>query len=288
MNQATTLPANSAPDILQEAYARDGYLMLEGFFTPGECARIKTRMHELIDGYDPEEQRTVFTSDGQGHAADEYFRTSGDKIRFFLEKDALDPDGNLTRPKHDCINKVGHALHDLDEEFSAFSRKPPLAVLARTLGLADPLLLQSMYIFKPPHIGGEVHCHQDSTFIYTEPESCIGFWVALEDATQANGCLWATPGAHTEPLRQRFRYRDGTLGLEELDATPLGKANTCLEAKQGTLIALHGRLPHQSGPNTSAKSRQAYALHVIDGACAYPEDNWLQRDPSMPLRGFTN
>ena len=40
-----------------------------------------------------------------------------------------------------------------------------------------------MYIFKQPKIGGEVVCHQDSTFLYTEPESAVGFWVAIEDAT---------------------------------------------------------------------------------------------------------
>jgi len=33
-------------------------------------------------------------------------------------------------------------------------------------------------------------------------------------------------------------------------------------------------------------SRHAYALHVIDGACAYPPDNWLSRGPDMPLAGF--
>ena len=41
-----------------------------------------------------------------------------------------------------------------------------------------------MYIFKQPNIGGEVVCHQDSTFLYTEPESAVGFWVALEDASK--------------------------------------------------------------------------------------------------------
>jgi phytanoyl-CoA hydroxylase len=59
-----------------------------------------------------------------------------------------------------------------------------------------------------------------------------------------------------------------------------------LEAPQGTLIVLHGLLPHLSGPNRSARSRHAYALHVIDAAARYSADNWLQRGPHMPLRGF--
>jgi phytanoyl-CoA hydroxylase len=55
---------------------------------------------------------------------------------------------------------------------------------------------------------------------------------------------------------------------------------------KGTLVVLHGKLPHGSAPNRSAVSRHAYTLHLIDGACAYASDNWLQRGPGLPLRGF--
>ncbi len=58
-----------------------------------------------------------------------------------------------------------------------------------------------------------------------------------------------------------------------------------LEVPKGTLVVLHGLLPHGGAPNRSAHSRHAYTLHIIDGRCAYP-DNWLRRGPDMPLRGF--
>ena len=48
-----------------------------------------------------------------------------------------------------------------------------------------------------PGIGGEVGPHQDGTFLYTKPQSCVGFWWALEDCTVNNGCLWAVPNSHT-------------------------------------------------------------------------------------------
>jgi phytanoyl-CoA hydroxylase len=71
-----------------------------------------------------------------------------------------------------------------------------------------------------------------------------------------------------------------------LDATPLPSEGLLpLEVPKGTLVVLHGLLPHGSAPNRSADSRHAYALHVIDGNCAYLPDNWLQR-PDLPLRGF--
>ena len=93
-----------------------------------------------------------------------------------------------------------------------------LAALARDLGFDEPLVLQSMYIFKPPHIGGEVLCHQDSTYIYTEPESCVGFWFALEDATIENGCMRFIPGAHKAPLRRRnFRDESGQIVNEVIE-----------------------------------------------------------------------
>jgi phytanoyl-CoA hydroxylase len=59
-----------------------------------------------------------------------------------------------------------------------------------------------------------------------------------------------------------------------------------LEVPEGALVLLHGLLPHGSAPNRSASSRHAYALHVIDGRASYSPDNWLQRAPDMPLRGF--
>lgn len=72
-----------------------------------------------------------------------------------------------------------------------------------------------MYIFKQPRIGGEVTPHQDSCFLRTDPPSCIGLWLALEDATMTNGCLWARPGSHTEPIRRHFaKQPDGTMGFD--------------------------------------------------------------------------
>jgi phytanoyl-CoA hydroxylase len=145
-----------------------------------------------------------------------------------------------------------------------------------------------MYIFKPPRIGGEVVCHQDSTYIHTEPESCVGFWFALEDATLENGCMQFIPGAHRMPLKQRnYRRPDGTLVTETLDDTPWPEERrVAAEAPTGTLVVFDGRAPHLSAANLSDRSRHAYTLHVIDRTCHYPTENWLQRNEDLPLRGF--
>jgi phytanoyl-CoA hydroxylase len=177
-------------------------------------------------------------------------------------------------------------MHDLDPAFDRFSRTRALADLMQALGYDDPVLLQSMYIFKQPRIGGEVTPHDDHTFLWTEPASVTGCWYALEDATVDNGCLWALPGGHGHGPRRRF-HRDDTGGtvFDEIDSTPYPEEGFVpLEVEAGTMIVLDGLLPHRSAPNRSPHSRQAYTLHIIERDAHYLEDNWLQR-PDLALRG---
>jgi phytanoyl-CoA hydroxylase len=271
-----------------EAFADAGVLVLRDFVARAACARLQQRARELVAVFDPAEVRSVFSTTKQAHHTDRYFMESGDKIRFFLEDDAFDAQGRLRLSKENSLNKMGHAMHDLDPVFDAFSRTPELAALAASIGFRDPVILQSMYIFKPPRIGGEVACHQDSTYIRTEPESCVGFWFALEDATLENGCMQFIPGGHRQPLKKRhYRGADGRLVTETLDDTPWPEGQRVpVEASAGTLVVFDGRMPHLSEANRSTKSRHAYTLHVIDRACHYPADNWLQRREDLPLRGF--
>ena len=265
----------------------NGYLIIENFKTNEECNELIKRSKELIEEQDFNKQQSIFDTISQTHNDDNYFLESGDKIRFFFEEKANLSENNIKTNKQYIVNKIGHALHDLDDKFINFSKNEDLDNIAKAIGFEDPLLLQSMYIFKQPKIGGEVVCHQDSTFLITEPESTVGFWFALEDANRDNGCLQVASGGHKGPLRKLFKRENNKMKMEELSNEPFPETDTFVEVKKGSLVLLHGRLPHYSCENKSPNSRHAYTLHVIDGKTKYLDYNWLQR-PKLKLSGFTN
>ena len=269
-------------------YHREGFLALPDFKSPADIAALRTRATQMVDDFDPESSKTIFTTNDQIRTVDRYFLDSATRASCFFEEEAFDAQGQLKQAKALSINKIGHAMHDLDPVFDAFSRGPALNDLALDVGLAEPQIWQSMYIFKQPGIGGEVGWHQDATFFDSTPVTVTTFWFALEDATLENGCLWVEVGGHRGPMRERFVRHGDVVTMEKLDATPWPDSRSAvpLEVNAGTLVVFHGLLPHYSAPNRSARSRHAYTLHVTDGRSAYASSNWLQRRKDFPVRGF--
>ena len=114
----------------------------------------------------------------------------------------------------------------------------------------------------------------------------VGLWLALEDATVENGCLWTLPGGHAGGVHRRFlRADDGSVSFEgEMPAFEEG-AFVPVEAKAGTLVLLHGANVHLSRENVSERSRHAFSVHVVEGGPGHPwlPQNWLQRRPDFPF-----
>jgi phytanoyl-CoA hydroxylase len=272
----------------RDDWNRLGYLALPGFKTEPDLAAVRERAQALVEAFDPATGASRFSTRDRGLIADERLIASAEGVHCFFEEEALDGAGRLVVPKSRSINKIGHAMHDLDPVFERFSHGPALAELAADLGLVRPQVWQSQVIFKQPHIGGEVGWHQDGSFFATTPQTVTTFWFALEDATIDNGCLWVQPGAQHDPLRERYLCEDGRLHMQPLDAKPWPDASNAvpLPVAAGTLIVFGGLLPHYSGPNRSPKSRLAYTLHATCGTAGYSPLNWLQRSAALPVRGF--
>ncbi|CAL8995129.1 unnamed protein product [Prunus brigantina] len=268
---------NLSPDQLH-SFNSQGYFVIESFASAEDIDAMRKRMDQLLHDFDCSATASIFSTKNQQQSTDNYFYESVEKISFFFEEKAFGNDGELQQPKELSINKVGHALHELDPVFKGFSYSEKVSSLFSSLGYKRPIIIQSMYIFKQPGIGGEVVPHQDNSFLYTEPPTCTGLWLALEDATITNGCLWAIPGSQKNGLVRRFIRGEGGVTFDRPSPEYDQKDFVPIEVKAGSLVVIHGDLIHQSLENQSSKSRHAYSFHVVDtDGCKWAQDNWIRR-----------
>ena len=285
-----------------DSYKKNGYLLIPNSLSSNTVSALLSETNQMLTSFPlTDHPMTKFsTGEKDSHVGDDYFLTSGDKVRFFFEEDAFSSTGELTKPKHRAINKIGHYLHELSPQFRKATFTPLHREIAKAIGFRDPRVLQSMIICKQPEIGGRVPPHQDSTFLYTNPPSAVGFWIALEDATMDNGCLSFAKGSHRRaPVKSRFtRKEGGGTGFEDVAGATFPQDSEIEErdvdggeeegyelgeVKAGTLVLIHGNLLHKSEKNLSGKSRFIYTFHVIEGEHEYDSRNWLQ----PPDKGFT-
>ena len=111
-----------------------------------------------------------------------------------------------------------------------------------------------MALSKPPRIGVEKPWHQDDAYFdYLPLESIVTAWVALDDTTEENGCMYTIPGAHREGARKHFHGIDCQIVDGRLD---LSRAIP-VELKAGGAMFFSGMQPHQTPPNRSDLRRRA-------------------------------
>lgn len=270
-----------------EHFRHHGYAICEGAIPTDALRSIQRAAIRIVSAFDPERHRTIFTTRNQLHARDRYFLESAETVHCFLEEEAVDSEGRLLREKALAVNKIGHALHDLVPEFRDFCRQAVIAEMLHSIGIEAAELWQTMYIFKQPGIGGEVRWHQDATYLHTSPCSVVGLWVAVEEATRDNGCLWVQPGGHRSPLREIYEveHLTGKGSQRTLDRTPWPQTgeSIAVEVPAGSLVAFSDHLPHYSSPNRSALSRHAFTMHFAPLGAQWSGSNWLQRRRLPPF-----
>lgn len=269
-------------EIQQHDYHQQGYLVLPHLFSVAEMNGLKNAAKRIVDEFDPASTSAIFTTKDHSITRDDYFLNSADKIRCFFEEDAFDENGHLNQDKSLSINKIGHALHQLDPAFKIFAEDQRIRDIAVDVGLAKPQIHQSMYIFKQPRIGGEILWHQDASFFLTAPISVTTFWFAIEDATIQNGCLQVPAEPVDYPLREQFiRHGNDETEMLRLHDVPWPAAAVPIEIEAGGLVVFNGLLPHYSAPNLSLSSRHALTFHITCANTRYAKENWIQAPPKV-------
>lgn len=273
--------------ITDARFQRDGFEILQEQVSVEQLQRLNAEIDQVIDSYDIEHEQQVFRTDHRDRGDRETFFQSATRVHGFLEAEAVSEQGELVAKRSDALNKLGHALHDLLPETNRFARSSLIRQAFSIGGLGQTLIDQSMVILKPPKIGGDVRWHQDASYLLTKPSKVVGVWIALEDTTRENGCLWMAPGQHHSPLRERYEVdwerREGILKV--IDETPWPQEDQALplEVKAGQIVVFHDHMPHRSFANRSIYSRRAMTFHGHDSSVHWCAENWLHRANLAPF-----
>lgn len=290
-----------------EEFERDGFTVVHDLYDHETVDELREEMDNIISKAEKGKlnDSAIFTTNKQiEHLSKsvDYFLDSASDISFFYEKDAFDENGKLVGPLNTSLNKVGHAMHDLNTVFNKFCYSNVVKTLAKdVLRFVDPILVQTMYIFKSPKVGGEVTPHQDSTYLISNPLSCKAIWVALDDATKENGCMWGIPGSHkTTPIEYYMKAerkevyddngklvkRDSKVSYDPEEPPKYTiKDDVPLEMKKGSIVLFDGAFVHYSKHNYSNKRRHAFTIHMVESKeTTWDKGNWLQRTPEVPFR----
>jgi hypothetical protein len=131
--------------------------------------------------------------------------------------------------------------------------------------------MQSMLFTKGPGLPGQAW-HQDERYIATRDRSLVGAWIAVDDATEENGCLRVIPGSHRNgylwPTRahgrpDEFDFADESHGFDESD-------EVLVEVEAGSVVFFNGYLLHRSLRNRSAIYRRALVNHYCNAWSLLP------------------
>ncbi|GFT62955.1 phytanoyl-CoA dioxygenase domain-containing protein 1 [Nephila pilipes] len=272
---------------LYQQYQENGCIKIENFLSPAEVETMKQGLAEAMKEMPEDVHSHSAYSDPKTKEDEQYYINSADKVAYFFESDAFDENGKLVVDKDKALNKIAYALHWWNPNFKKISFSQKVKDLLKHFEYKDPVIVQSMVIFKHPKIGEVFRPHQDSTFLYTEPPSCIGLWFPIEEATVQNGCLWFLPGSHqSEKIYQRyernpeknpFMVMKGTFpGFDEDKYIPI-------PAKPGDCVVIHGSVLHKSARNNTEEPRIIYTFHAAEKGNEWSKFNWLQPTERLPF-----
>ncbi|MCS6777024.1 MAG: phytanoyl-CoA dioxygenase family protein [Chloroherpetonaceae bacterium] len=180
-----------------------------------------------------------------------------------------------------------HQPHFISPVILKYVRHPGICgVLAQITGAHLPFwdgsvkCMQSMLFVKPPQFQGQAW-HQDEVYIPTRDRSLVGAWIAIDDATVENGCLWILPGSHRSgylyPQREHNNPDEFDFARESYGFDPSGEIP--VEVTAGTVVFFNGYLLHRSRKNRSTIYRRVLVNHYMNAWSLLP---WQVREGEYP------
>ena len=226
-----------------------GYLSVRRAFSEREVSDAMNGLVSLIMGERPDFQNILFEA-----AAKDTLETMNAEQRM------------------DSVRKLDRFV-DFEPRLKALSHHKVLcSVISSLMGGHSPSMIQDMALIKPPALGREKPWHQDHAFFnYPMGTPIVGVWIALDEATVANGCMQLLPGLHKDPIIH-FKRRDWQI----CDNFVLGRHSVAAPLKPGGLLFFDGLLPHGTPHNLSGLRRRALQYHYIpEGVNKIPTEERL-------------
>ena len=215
-------------------FHEQGYLAIRQAFAPQQIEAAGRAMWHLIDGKNPDFKGLQVEADNRG-----CFSTLTGEAR------------------RDAVRKLWKFVES-DDRLSALAYDPDvLAVLARMM-TDTPVLFQDMGLIKPPRIGREKPWHQDCAYFnYPVHTTVVGVWIAIDAATEENGCLHIIPGSNRHGPIPHFKRRDWQI----CDADVAVPNSVTVPLDPGGCLFWHGLTHHGSPTNRSPYRRRALQYH---------------------------
>jgi phytanoyl-CoA hydroxylase len=166
-----------------------------------------------------------------------------------------------------------HFPHKISPVFEQLLAAPAIVDQLTALIGPDVKCMQSMLFVKAAGKPGQAW-HQDEYYIPTRDRSLWGAWVALDEATVENGCLWVLPGSHSDGVLWPTRPH----GTDEFDDSEEAygfpddpERAVAVEVAAGDAVLFHGYLLHRSLRNRRRSGfRRALVNHYMSARSLLP------------------
>lgn len=198
----------------------------------------------------------------------------------------------LAEPVHDGggdVHKIGlgearRFLRHRHSDFpalEAFVLGPGIAGIAEACGISNPMLFNEQFVVKGAGKGASFAWHQDGAYVGFDHVPYLTVWIAVDDATEDNGCVYILPRDLQEnPALDPHEWQEGSNELNGYSGSETGRAMTC---KAGTVVAFSSLTLHSSGVNITDAPRRAYVCQYSSGPIIDPVTGAPKRF-AKPLR----